>query len=330
MWTHHAFVSLWYKGRWPACLLLPLSWLFQIIARLHRALYMTGILAVSRLPVPVIIVGNLTVGGAGKTPLVIWLSRYLREQGYHPGIVCRGYGGRLPARPVQVTADSDPAMVGDEAVLLVLRTACPVAVASARAAAARELITHQQCDIILCDDGLQHHALHRDIEIVVIDGDRRFGNGFPLPAGPLRESVKRLSTCDMIVAKERALAHEKRMCYKALALVSLADDRAHSPAALQGRTVHAVAGIANPHRFIDSLQQAGLTVKKHLFPDHHAYQQADFDFVKPGEAVVMTEKDAVKCRRLVLDDAWYVPIEAQLPASFASRLTLLLEERVCG
>jgi len=180
-------------------LLTPLSLVFRIVAWLRRNAYRAGLLRSVRVALPVIIIGNITVGGTGKTPLVIWLAEYLQKKGYHPGIISRGYGGKASSWPQQVRPDSDPAMVGDEAVLLAGATGCPMAVGPDRVATATALIKHSECDVILSDDGLQHYALQRDIEIIVIDGIRRFGTGFSIPAGPMREPAKRLKQADLVV-----------------------------------------------------------------------------------------------------------------------------------
>ncbi|MGI9229254.1 MAG: tetraacyldisaccharide 4'-kinase [Gammaproteobacteria bacterium] len=330
MYLQRAVESLWYGGNRAAILLVPFAWVFRGLVGLRRLFYVVGVLPVKRVPVPVIVVGNLTVGGCGKTPLVLWLSDYLRRRGYRPGIISRGYGGGKYQRPQQVQPDSDPDSVGDEAVLLAARSGCPVAVGRQRALAALELVKHEQCDIILSDDGLQHYALRRDLEIAVIDGDRRFGNGYSLPAGPLREPISRLARCDIRVARGKAGRHEFLMQYRAGRLQSLAGDSTMLLQALQGGPVHAVAGIGNPGPFFSSLRQAGLEITHHIFPDHHRYQQVDFSFAGDGAPIIMTEKDAIKCRRLNLARAWYLPIEAQLAEAFVVRFDRLLEEKIRG
>jgi len=298
--------------------LRPLSWLFCGLVILRRLLYRLRILPSRRLAVPVIVVGNLTVGGTGKTPLVIALARLLREHGYRPGIVSRGYGGLARSWPQQVRPDSDPVMVGDEPILIARQTGCPMAVGPDRAEAGAALLRHHDCDILLCDDGLQHYGLQRDLEVLVIDGERRFGNGFCLPAGPLREPVRRRQTVDFILCNgASAYSGELPMRYRIGDLVNLADPARRAPLSeWQGQAVHGVAGIGHPPRFFAMLERAGLQVIRHPFADHHAYQAADLDF---GDdlPVVMTEKDAVKCQRHARENFWYLPIEAQLPAGFA-------------
>jgi tetraacyldisaccharide 4'-kinase len=317
---------LWYGQHPLAQALAPLSWLYRGGMAVRRFLYRCGVLPVHRLPVPVIVVGNLTVGGTGKTPLIIWLAGYLKTLGYRPGIVSRGYGGRFSDKVQQVRPDSDPDLVGDEPVVIARRTGCPVAVARQRHLAARGLVDYAGCDIILCDDGLQHLALGRDIEIAVIDGVRRFGNGFCLPAGPLRESSHRLHSVHMVVTNGRPLRGEHVMEYRALALRALGEAGRMEPMeSWRGRSVHAVAGIGNPPRFFALLRHHGLAVIPHEFPDHHRYRASDLRF---GDdlPVVMTEKDAVKCERFAGPDYWYVPITAALGSAFEYRLQHLLKE----
>ena len=319
------FEALWY-GRHPLTLLLaPLSWLYLSALACRRSMYAAGILHVTRLPVPVIVVGNLTLGGTGKTPLVMWLARFLQTLAHKPGIVSRGYGGVAQSQARRVEPDSDPALVGDEPVLLAQRTGCPVAVASDRVKAAQLLLQQTDCDILLSDDGLQHTSLGRDVEILVVDGVRRFGNGRCLPAGPLREPVTRLRTVDLVVAGGRATADEYLMEYAGLPVRSLDGSRETELAGFAGQAVHAIAAIGNPERFFSMLRRNGIDVEEHAFPDHHDFSRSDLEF-GDGAAVLMTEKDAVKCRRFGLENAWYAPIDAQLPETFERKLKNLLEE----
>ena len=316
--------SLWYGSHPLSILLLPLSGLFGLLVALRRLAYKTGMLRRHKLPVPVIVVGNITVGGTGKTPLVIWVVESLRAAGYRPGVVSRGYGGDATSEPQLVKADSDPAAVGDEPVLIAHRAACPVAVAPRRVMAARVLITDRGCNVIVSDDGLQHYALERDMEIAVIDGDRRLGNGHYLPAGPLRERAGRLRSVDITVVNGKALAGECRMQLIGVTAQSLAD--AHIKRDLiewRDVSVHAVAGIGNPGRFFDYLRGQGLSVVEHPFPDHHRFQAADLRF---GDdlPVLMTEKDAVKCRVFAAPNHWYVPVSASFDTDCQQRLQRLL------
>lgn len=317
---------VWYGGHWLSVALAPVGWCYAGMVWLRRVAYLGGLLPSRNLPVPVIVVGNLTVGGTGKTPLVIWLVEFLKSQGWRPAVVSRGYGGRMSRHPQQVRPDSSPEMVGDEPVLIAQRTRCPVAVSARRALAAEEIIRHTDCNIIVCDDGLQHLALARDIEIAVVDGDRRFGNGRCLPAGPLRDLPGRMRDVDLIVANGKAARSEFLMEYHALPLRQLRDGgRTMDIAALRGREVHAVAGIGNPARYFSFLRAHEIHIIKHEFPDHYPFRPVDLDF---GDdlPVVMTEKDAVKCREFAADDWWYLPVEARLPNALEHRLRTLLKE----
>jgi tetraacyldisaccharide 4'-kinase len=316
--------SSWYRRSPWLIVLIPASLLYCGLSRLRRLLYRTGLLARHRLPVPVVIVGNLTAGGTGKTPLVTWLVEFLNASGYRPGVIARGYKGRAHRWPQPVGADSDPLNVGDEAVLLAGRCGCPVVVGPDRVAAARALLEQGECDLIVADDGLQHYALDRDIEIVVIDGARRFGNGFCLPAGPLRESTGRLTEVDLVVANGEGNPGEYPMTMRAERAISLDPDIAPLELAGFGRqSVHAVAGMGNPGRFFTCLRQAGMRLEEHVFPDHHDYVAADLDF-GDDRPVVMTEKDAVKCRNFGLRNSWYIPVTIEMSAEFGARVHELL------
>ncbi|MBI1732124.1 MAG: tetraacyldisaccharide 4'-kinase [Gammaproteobacteria bacterium] len=332
MIDHDLLDRIWYGNHWLSALLAPLGWGYAAAVWLRHTAFLSGLVPVRDLPVPVIVVGNVTVGGTGKTPLVIWLVEFLLSEGWRPGIVSRGYGGRMTHHPQQVRPDSSPDMVGDEPVLIAQRTRRPVAVCTRRTVAAEELIRHTDCDIIVCDDGLQHLALGRDVEIAVIDGDRRFGNGRCLPAGPLRDLPGRVQSVDLVVANGRAARGEFLMEYGPLPLRSLRDPaRTQDVGALKGRDVHAVAGIGNPARFFSFLRRREIHIVKHEFPDHHRYQPADLLF-EDHLPVVMTEKDAVKCREFATDtdEWWYLPVEARMPDAFPHRLRNLLREIANG
>jgi tetraacyldisaccharide 4'-kinase len=317
----------WYARSPWLLLLTPLSLLFRIVVRLRRSAYRRGLLRSHRAAVPVIVVGNITVGGTGKTPLVAWLARYLRDKGYRPGIIARGYGGRASQWPQQVRPDSDPGTVGDEAVMLAGRTHCPMAVGPDRVAAAAALVDHSDCDIIISDDGLQHYALRRDIEIAVIDGIRRFGSGFMLPAGPLREPVSRLDEVDLVVVNGLGAGREHPMRMFTGDAYRLTDGARRKLSDFQSEPVHAVAGIGNPQRFFRALQQDLHMVEMHEFPDHHRFLAEDIDF-GDGHTILMTEKDAVKCRYFAGDHVWYVPAEVDMKEAFTARLDALLELRI--
>ena len=308
-----------------AVLLFPLSLLFRLVVFLRRNFYRLGIFKTQGFDVPLIVVGNITVGGSGKTPLVIWLVEYLREQGRKPGIVSRGYGGRARSWPQQVRPDSDPAVVGDEAVLLAQRSGCPVCVGPDRPAAVRALLAHTDCDVVISDDGMQHYAMARDLEIAVIDGQRRFGNGLMLPAGPLREPASRLKSIDLVICNGQAASGEFSMTLQEPQLTPLQGGEPQALSLFEGQRVDAIAGIGNPQRFFDMLSRHGLVVQAHPFADHHAYQSTDLGFAG-DRPLLMTEKDAVKCRRFPISNAWVVSVQAQPDAAFVHRLGLALAQ----
>lgn len=312
--------NYWYKKNPLPKLLLPFSWLFCALVQLRRKAYASGLLKTHIVAVPVIIVGNITVGGNGKTPLVIWIVEYLKQAGYFPGIISRGYRGRAKHWPQQVRPDSDPEMVGDEAVLLAQRCDCPIAVGPDRVAAARALLQYSDCDVIISDDGLQHYALGRDIEIAVIDGIRRFGNQYCLPAGPLREPLCRLDEIDLRVCNGRGSRGEFSMGMSIENAVKLNNpQQIESLDSFRGTPVHAVAGIGNPKRFFGVLRQKGLNLIEHPFPDHHRFTESDITFDDTLD-ILMTEKDAVKCRRFANKHAWLVPADTKMDERFSLRL----------
>ncbi len=273
---------------------------------------------------PVIIVGNISVGGTGKTPLTVWLVKHLQSQGWRPGIVSRGYGGEASAYPLPVTGDSDTKAAGDEPVLLARRTGCPLVVDPHRAQAAQALLTHNDVNIIISDDGLQHYALRRDLEIVVVDAQRRCGNGLLLPAGPLREGRGRLQQVDAVLVNG-AVGDEAGFHLLAGKLQSLQGHAEQELSALQGQTVHAVAGIGNPERFFNMLRQAGIEVLAHAYADHYQYQPDDIIF-DDDLPVLMTEKDAVKCRAYASDRHWYLPVDAELNTAGLRRINAVLSK----
>lgn len=308
----------------PAWWTLPLASLYGAVVAVRRGLYHKGWLRPQRLPVPVIVVGNVVAGGAGKTPLVIALVEVLRSRGWNPGVVSRGYGGSATG-PRLLGAQLDPSVAGDEPALIASRTGAPVAIGADRPAAAK-LLMREGVDVVVADDGLQHYALARDLEICVIDGVRRLGNGRLLPAGPLREPASRLSEVDFVVCNGgEAQTGEIPVRLVLGDAVRLDDAGISEPLAGFARTkVHAVAGIGNPSRFFASLREAGIDSVAHAFPDHHRYAPGDLDF---GDElpVLMTEKDAVKCRAFATQNWWSVPVTAQLPESFLDAVAVRLQ-----
>ena len=342
----------WREGACWTGLLIPLSWLFGWFARRRRAA-----LSVRRLPwrapAPVIVVGNISVGGTGKTPLVIWLASQLRQRGFRPGILSRGYGGRIGRRPQLVPGhEADPALFGDEPPILAGRSGAPVAVCRDRARAARLLLEAQAADILLCDDGLQHYALDRDVEIAVVDGWRGFGSGRLLPAGPLREPVSRLKELDWVILNGASAGGEPpgapeiqgppaafaglatqgwtAMRMQPLAFVHLETGVRTPPGEFlpPGTRVHAVAGLGNPDRFADSLRVLGLHPVLRRLRDHHRYSGRELQF-DDDWPVICTEKDAVKLRCLdaPLERCWWLEAQAQLDAAAGRRLDEILDRR---
>ena len=317
----------WYEDSPPPLLLRPVAALYGGAMALRRLLYRRGALRRQRLPVPVLVVGNLTVGGAGKTPLTLEIVRALRERGWRPGVVSRGHGRRSRGA-LRVRANDSAVDAGDEP-LLYAAAGIPVAVAVRRADAAA-LLLEEGCDLIVADDGLQHYALARDLEILVVDGRRRFGNGALLPAGPLREPLARARRCDMVVVNGGSTgAGEYPMELRQHDAVPLSSGDARTPlSAFAGRSVHALAGIGDPARFFDALRAHGIECIAHPFPDHHAYRAGDLLF-PAGVPVLMTSKDAVKCRGFAQPGWFEVPVRALLPEAFhaahAARLQALAE-----
>ena len=323
----------WYGDRlWPR-LLQPLAAVFAWFAARRRRRYLTGRSAAWRAPVPVIVVGNVTVGGTGKTPLVIWLVRWLRQRGLAAGVVSRGYGGRA-AYPLVVNAETPAARCGDEAGMIARRTGCPVAVDPDRPRAVRKLLDVADVDVVVADDGLQHYALHRDVEVAVVDGARGVGNGLCLPAGPLREPVSRLGDCHWVVANGMAsglVARESVMTAVATALVNVATGERVAPRDFAARwgSVVAIAGIGNPSRFEATLAAIGLQATLRAFPDHHAFSALDMA-VDDGMQAVVTEKDAEKLKALdaaAIRHCWYLEIDICFAEPVDDRLESLLSDR---
>lgn len=303
--------TIWYGGSAPPWVLRALASVYAFALRRRRPFN------TEPLPVPVLVVGNFTVGGTGKTPLIIALAEHLRGRGYRPGVVSRGYG-RRQRRPHSVTPDSTPQQAGDEPLLIARRTGVPVRVDSDRLAAAR-FLTAQGCDVIIADDGLQHRNLPRMLEIEVLDASRRYGNGRLLPAGPLREPARAvdlrvLNGAAADADNAYAMSMQPGLCR------NLRDGRVLPLDGFRGQALQAVAGIGNPGRFFDSLRQVGLTIETHAFPDHHAFRAGDL----PEGTVLMTEKDAVKCAPFAHADVWAVPVEARLSGAFFERLAAAL------
>lgn len=318
----------WYANApWLRCL-SPVERLFSHLAKRRRE-------RLSReawtAPVPVVVVGNISVGGTGKSPLVIALIEHLRTQGFTPGVVSRGYGAKPSAWPHLVKESDTPAIAGDEPLMIAQRTGVPLVIAPDRVAACQHLLANTSCDVIISDDGLQHYRLGRQIEIAVIDGSRGLGNGRCLPAGPLRESPERLAEVDWVIINTNDTAGFTYPNAVPMQLSAQQLRRVHSQdvvplSELADSSVNAVAGIGNPERFFKTLRQLRIRPIRHVFADHHDFTRSDITF---GDAlpVIMTEKDAVKCRALTDSDRYYyLPVTAQLPASFLTALVAQLED----
>lgn len=319
--SQQAWLDAWYGSRRWTFFLLPLMLVFIVASCVRR--YWLCLFMQVKLATPVIVVGNISVGGTGKTPLLISLVKYLQQQGFKPGVISRGYGGKAVQHPYLLDRNATAAIAGDEPFSIWQRTACAVCVGPDRVACARILEKHG-CNILLSDDGLQHYRLGRDIEIAVVDGQRGLGNGFRLPVGPLRESALRLRAVDWVVVNsprnQFSLPQLPDLMFVPMKINPQALVHVQSGALLpighfKGQTLHAVAGIGNPSRFYTSLKNLGIITIEHKFPDHHPYQKTDFDFAA-NDPVIMTEKDAVKCRAFARENWYYLPIEAQLPDEF--------------
>jgi tetraacyldisaccharide 4'-kinase len=327
-------IADWYAPRASLLVmaLAPASLAFAALVRLRRMLYRRGILRSARLRVPVIVVGNISVGGSGKTPLVAEIAGALSQRGFHPGIVSRGYGRTVVSdAPLAVAPDDDPRRVGDEPLLLA-RGGYPVVVARDRIAAARALLANNpRCDVIIADDGLQHYRLARDIEIAVVDATRPLVRNWPLPAGPLREPPSRLADVDAVVTLVTDSGAPPRRGSFAMTLEGARFARVDDPlttvppSAFKGEVVHALAGIGNPARFFAQLAAMGIDAVTHPLPDHHRYTGAELA-IADATAIVMTEKDAVKCEPFADARCWYLPVRARIDDA----LVTLIEGRLRG
>ncbi len=314
----------WYSDQPAPCWLLPLERFFKRAAARRRSKLQAS---QWQSPVPVIVVGNISVGGTGKTPLVLFLCEQLIQAGYKPGIISRGYKSAVTSFPFHVTPDTAVSLAGDEPALLAQRSGCPVVIAPDRVAAAEYLLEHTDCDLIISDDGLQHYALGRDLEIAVLDGARGLGNGHCLPAGPLREPASRLSQVDFVVVNGESQRLDAELLQRAFTMIlqpqrlySVQGDLQTSLDAFSGQTVHALAGIGNPERFFQLVrEQLGAHPHCHPFSDHHHFKPEELVF-EPRAPLLMTEKDAVKLRQFDLNDSWYVEVSARLPDNFTRQL----------
>jgi tetraacyldisaccharide 4'-kinase len=318
-------VKFWYRRGPTALLLWPISLVFLVGVFLRRLLYAVRLFKSAHPGIPVIVVGNLTVGGSGKTPLVIWIAEFLKSKGWSPAIISRGYGARVDA-PRAATVAAEASEVGDEPIVLARRSGCPVWIGPDRVQVAAALrAAHPDVNVLVLDDGLQHYRLRRDIEIAVVDA-RGLGNGFMLPAGPLREPRLRLRTVNAVVAHGGSAVKDFSMSLAGEEVHRMTDARERRPLkAFAGQRVHGAAGIGDPNRFFVHLGRAGVKVIPHPFPDHHPFTARDLDF-GDGLPVILTEKDAVKLRSAARPEWWVLPVSARLDPGFGAWLVRKLDE----
>ena len=325
-------LNAWYRGHPALALLRPLETLYRRVVQRKRAAFLAGAGDIYRAPVPVIVVGNLTVGGTGKTPMILWLIEHCRARGLRVGVVSRGYGAQPPSWPWRVRAEQPAAQVGDEPSLIVRRTGVALVIDPDRSRAVRALLDSEPLDLILCDDGLQHYRLARDLELVLIDAARGLGNRRCLPAGPLREPVERLDSVDALLYNGAAEDGQGGYAFtlRPVELVSVGSGErqslAHFPV---GQAVHAVAGIGNPQRFFATLEALNWRPIPHPFADHAQYSPEQLSF-SPPLPLLMTEKDAVKCRDFAACDWWYLAVEATPSAAFVAWFDLQLSRLLPG
>lgn len=328
-WLHKWLENIWYNDGLGKYLLIPLTPLFCLIAFIRR--WQQTQQQSTAINVPIIVIGNITVGGTGKTPLVIKVVNLLKEAGYSPGIISRGYKGTAEEWPQRVIPSTPPHLVGDEPVLMASRTHVPVVVGADRNTDIRCLLNHYQCNVIVSDDGLQHYKMPRSLEIIVIDGLRRFGNGWCLPAGPLRERTSRLDNSSFCVVNgegdHQRQNQEYLMRLQGNLLINLSSAAQMQLSELKGKKVYAATGIGNPDRFYSALQSAGLDIIPHSFSDHHHFQKEDLTF-EYDYPILITEKDAVKCRRFQTSNCWYLPVNAILNTAFDDALLQQLKNHI--
>ena len=322
--------AAWYAGHPALGLLRPLEWLYRAVVQRKRARFLAGEGDIYRAPVPVVVVGNITVGGTGKTPMILWLIEHCRHQGLRVGVVSRGYGAQPPQLPWRVEADQPASVAGDEPLLIVQRSGVAMMIDPDRGRAVAALLATEPLDLILSDDGLQHYRLARDLELVLIDAARGLGNQHCLPAGPLREPVERLQSVDALLYNgadnDPQAGYGFTLQPRALVNLRSGEQRplSHFP---PGQALHAVAGIGNPQRFFNTLEGLHWRPVTHAFADHAPFSAELFNF-SPALPLVMTEKDAVKCRAFAAEDWWYLAVDAEPSAAFVAWFTQQLQRLV--
>lgn len=311
--------NYWYGSRRPLWwwLLLPASWCYGFIIFIRKLAYRWRIFKSHKISVPVIVVGNITVGGVGKSPLCAAILEHLRAKGFNPGLISRGYKGKAKTWPQIVTENSDPALVGDEPVMLAKMTRCPIVVGPNRVTSAKLLTEQFAVDIIVSDDGLQHYALSRDLEIAVVDGKRGYGNGQLLPFGPLRELKRRLKSVDLLVVNNAEMANGYTMTLEAAHLQNLQNLNLIAPIeSFREKKIHAFAAIGHPEQFFATLKDKGLTIIENPLPDHYHYQRNDFAYLDKSQTIIVTAKDAVKLQAIADDRFWVLPVHAKMETGF--------------
>jgi len=311
-----ALSEIHYSKSLVSLLLLPFSAVFLLISFVRKILYRFNFLRSFKLKIPVIVVGNITSGGTGKTPLIIYLANELKKNGYRPGIISRGYGSKGGGM-IEASQKNDVADVGDEPMLIQKHTHLPVFVSKDRVSAAKALLKkYKKTDVILSDDGMQHFRLKRDIEVLVIDGTRKFGNGYLLPAGPLREFSSKLKTVDAIVCNhKKVIGGSYLMKYKGSSLINLKTNKKIHLNNLRLKNIHAIAGIGNPNRFFDYLKTFNIEFNSSIFEDHYRFSKKDFRNMN-DKNIIMTEKDAIKCQKFSRKNFWYLPVTAEVDSKF--------------
>lgn len=339
--VHRWFNRIWYQGSSWYVLMLPLTFVFSLLSALRKTFYRLNVFSSLKTPVPVIVVGNITVGGTGKSPVVSYIVKCLLEHGYKPGVISRGYKSKNIIYPYILQSTDVATIVGDEPYMLFNQLDVPVCVGSDRIASVSHLVNSCSVDVVVSDDGLQHYRMQRDIELAVIDGERGVGNGFLLPAGPLREPISRLNEVDFVLSNgdDSSWLAGYSFLLSPTVMINLKSGESlsvgewieqYSQEYVKGAvTVHRVAGLGNPQRFFRTMDDLGITGRNHDYPDHHMYKASDLDF--GNDLIVMTEKDAVKCKELSVSNEnriWYLKVDVKIDEAFGKELLSLLSKYI--